>query len=534
MVAAAVRPPRAPRWSGKDAWLITYPDQFGPSGLAGVGEVVRALGPEINGVHVLPFHPSSSDGGFSVMDYATVDPAVGSWADVEALAGETRLMADAVVNHVSARGEWFRAHLAGDPALAGYFRVVPPGADLASVVRPRPGPPVSSFTRDDGSVIDYWTTFSADQIDLDYREPSVLLAVCEAVFRYVTAGAAAVRLDAVAFLWKDPATASIHLPQTHTIVAILRDCLAEIDPGVVLVTETNVAHEDNVAYLGTPAVPEAHAVYQFSLAPLVLHALQTGDTAPLEAWISTSSSPPDTTVLNFLASHDGVGVRPAAGWLEGSQIAGLAARCREAGGVVNMAAGADGDEPYELAATWRSLCEQGPGAPFGDDELAARIVAGHAVAFALAGIPLLYVHSLVGSINDLERADRTGVARELNRGRFATPAAYLALVDDDPVAARVWPRLREMLRCRGSSAAFHPASPQRLLASPPGVVAVRRGSDTDAALVVVNLSDRARPVTVGRRWIDALVDAPVDEVVEIGPWGVSWLHGGPGAGLSAS
>lgn len=522
-VAATRRESRRRRWSERDTWLISYPDQFGPSGLRGVADVAGALSPAITGVHVLPFHPSSSDGGFSVIDYALVDPAVGSWADVEALAGGTRLMADAVVNHVSAASGWFRGHLDGDADLVDHFRVVPPGTDLSAVVRPRPGPPVTRFTRADGSSADYWTTFSADQVDLDYRSPEVLLAVCEAVFRLVGAGASAVRLDAVAYLWKDPATPSIHLPETHAIVAILRDCLEEIDPGVVLITETNVAHVDNVAYLGSDAVPEAHAVYQFTLAPLVLHALQTGDTAPLTRWAASLSSRPGTTALNFLASHDGVGVRPAEGWLTPAARAALAARCVECGGRVNEAETPEGREPYELAATWRSLCEVGVGAPFGDDALAARIVAGHAVAFALAGIPLLYVHSPAATANAHDLAESSGVTRDLNRRRFESPDAYLRTLESDPVARRVWPRLREMLEWRAAGSAFHPEAPQQIVDAPPGVLAVRRGTDDERALVLTNLTSRSRTVPVGPGWT-FFTDRPADDVVEIGPWGTCWLR----------
>ncbi|MEQ8841998.1 MAG: alpha-amylase family glycosyl hydrolase [Acidimicrobiales bacterium] len=527
MVAAATRSPRLPRWSERDAWLICYPDQFGSSGLRGVREVARELAPEINGVHVLPFHPSSSDGGFSVQDYAMVDPAVGSWDDVSALATDTRLMADAVINHVSAEGVWFRAHLAGDPDVADFFRVVAPGTDLTSVTRPRPGPPVTVFSRADGTAADYWTTFSADQVDLDYRSPDVLLAVFAAVFRLVVAGASAVRLDAVAYIGKDPATSSIHLPGAHTVVALLRSCLDEIDPGVVLITETNVPHADNVGYLGSEARPEAHAIYQFTLAPLILHALHTGDAGPLMRWAAGIEARPRTSALNFLASHDGVGVRPAKGWLSAEQIADLAARCVEAGGVVNEAATVAGNEPYELAATWRSLCEVGEGGPFSTEQIADRMVASHSLAFALAGVPLVYVHSLVASVNDRTRFEGSGVPRDLNRGRFDSPAAFRERRETDPVGGIVWPRLREMLAWRGASPAFHPEAGQRLIDSPDGVVGVHRSAGDDAALVLVNLSGETQSVSAGDGWCDRSDGRAVRAVVELAPWTTRWLVSAP-------
>ncbi len=513
-----------PKWSAHDAWMICYPDQFGASGLAGVTEVAATLAPQINGVHVLPFHPSSSDGGFSVKDYAAVDPAFGSWADLHDLATEGRMMADAVINHVSAEGTWFRSHLDGDPAFADFFRVVPPGTDVSAVVRPRPGAPVTTFTRADGTAADYWTTFSADQVDLDYRSPEVLLAVCEAVFRYVVAGASAVRLDAVAFVGKEPSTSSIHLPMTHKIVSLLRSCLEEIDPGVVLITETNVPHDENLSYLGTPERPEADAVYQFTLAPLVLHALHTGDAGPLRRWAAGSEMPPATTVLNFLASHDGVGVRPAKGWLRQDQIAKLAARCVEAGGVVNHAATEAGTEPYELASTWRSLCEVGVDGPFTDRQVADRVVAAHAVALSLAGVPLLYVHSLVATANDHRRAERSGVPRDLNRGRFASPAAFLERLRSDPVGRLVWPRLREMLDWRSHSPAFHPEAAQEVLDAPDGLLVVRRSGEGESALVLTNLCGQSRLMAIGEGWVHPADGLPTTDTCEIGPWATIWLR----------
>jgi len=519
----------ADRWSEADAWLIAYPDQFGAGegggGLAAVAAVMDDLAPDLNGVHVLPFHPSSSDGGFSVQDYAVIAPEAGTWDDVAALAGRHRLVADAVVNHVSAQGSWFRSHLAGEPDHADFFRVVPEGTDLSSVVRPRPGPPVTRFRRADGTEADYWTTFGADQVDLDYRNPDVLLAVFAAVFRYLDHGAAAIRLDAVAFLWKDPATPSMHRPETHAIVALLRDCVREIDPAVVLITETNVPHRDNIAYLGTAAEPEADGVYQFSLAPLVLHALHTGNVAPLRDWATTAAWPSGSAVFNFLAGHDGVGVRPARDWLTPEQVAALADRCREAGGVVNEAATAGRTEPYELAATWRSLCTVGVDGPFTDDELVARHLAGHAVALALRGIPLLYVHSLVASANARDRHAATGIARDLNRARFTSPEAFrAALGADDRISARAWRGLQAMLGWRRSQPVFHPDVAQRIHPGDGGVIVIERGPvAAEGALVAVNLTGHTETVDVGDGWIDLADGEEAPTALTLGPWSHRWF-----------
>lgn len=471
------------------------------------------LSPLLNGVHVLPFHPSSGDGGFSVIDHAAVDPSLGTWDDVRDLADRHRLMADLVINHVSARGRWFEQWLKGDPARDDWFRVIEPGTDLGAVVRPRPGPPRATVRRK-GAPVDVWATFSPDQIDLDFRTPAVLRAIVDEVLRHVEHGATVVRLDAVAFVWKDPSRRSIHEPEAHAIVAVLRSVLDEIDPSIVLVTETNVPHDDNVAYFGTATRPEAHAVYQFTLAPLVLHAVHTGDAGPLRRWASRLEHPRGATFLNFLASHDGVGVRPAAGWLGADAIAALADRCRSVGGVVNEAATATGSEPYELAATWRSLC----GAGVGDDEARRRHVATHAVMLALAGVPLLYVHSLTGSANDRARFAVSGLGRDLNRGRFADPAGYARAL----AAGAVWAPLRRMLEWRRSSAAFHPDAAQRVHDAPAGAFVVERGAAGERALVATNLAAAPVRVPVGSGW-STLDGEPVPASVRLTGYESCWL-----------
>ncbi len=315
MEPARTTPPPTER----DAWLISYADQFRGAGQAPLRTlralIDRHLGPEINGVHVLPFHPSSSDRGFSVVDYTEVDPAFGTWSDVAELAAGRRLMADAVVNHTSAHGTWFRGFLAGDPRFAGYFRTADPDADLSSVVRPRTSPLLTTFESVAGP-ISVWTTFSADQVDLDYRNPEVLLAVLDVLLRYRRAGATAIRLDAIAFIWKIEDSPSISLPGTHDVIEVLRSWLDELDPGLLLVTETNVPHAENVAYLGRPGRREAQAVYQFALPPLLLHTLTIGDAEALVDWASALDElPPGRTYLNFTSSHDGVGLRPLEGLL---------------------------------------------------------------------------------------------------------------------------------------------------------------------------------------------------------------------------
>jgi glycosidase len=470
--------------------------------------VARWFSPAITGVHTLPVHPSSSDGGFSVLDHAVVERAVGEWADLEHLAAHTTWMADAVVNHVSAQGMWFRHFLAGDAPYDRFFVRLPDGVDTSAVVRPRTSPLAHEFVADDGRVERVWTTFSADQVDVDFACPDVLLAIVEAVLRYVAHGARAVRLDAIAFVWKDPATPSIHLPEAHAIVQLLRACLDRVAPDVVLVTETNVPHAENVAYFGHPPdAPEADGVYQFALAPLVLHAAVTGSSAALTRWLrELQPPPPQRWFLDFLASHDGIGLRPVEGLVDDAGLAALVDAAQAAGGVVNERRVGDDVRPYELAVSWFALMSVG----VDEDTAIRRHLATHAVALAVRGVPLLYLNSLLGTGNDTATFARTGHARDLNRGR--TTMAELAAALDDPTsrAARVWEGLREMLARRAASPAFHPHSNQTVHDSPDGTVVIERTAPGGRrAVVAVNLTDRAQRVI-----------APVS--VELAPWQVAW------------
>ncbi len=403
---------RADLWDERDAWLITYPDQFtrpGEAPLATLRSVMQELfEPWLNGLHVTPFFPWTSDDGFAVTDYLEVDERYGDWRDVEALAQGRRLVVDAVINHLSAQSGWFQGFLAGDPAYRGFFRTADPAANLAATVRPRARPLLTAFEGAEGPV-SAWTTFSPDQVDLDYRTPEVLLRVLEVLLAYVERGAGVLRLDAVAFLWKQEGTASIHLAQTHAVIQFLRSCVESVAPSVLVLTETNVPSHENVSYFGTGEVAEAHLVYQFPLPALTLHALLTEDASRLSAWAAGAAPPhPGTSFLNFLASHDGVGVRPTEGLLDSADTGLLAEAVLRGGGETTRRELPDGGTAvYELNSTWYSALAGGrPG-----EEALRRHLASHAIVLALRGIPALYVQSLVAGDNDRRRFAETGEPR---------------------------------------------------------------------------------------------------------------------------
>lgn len=533
----ADQPPRHVDQS--DVLLITYGDQFVEPGRAPLASLrdflIRHLDGVVSGVHLLPHYPSTSDDGFAVVDYLTVDPALGSWQHVEALAEDFDLMLDAVVNHVSASSPWFRAWAGGDDDFADFFIELEPHIDARGVTRPRASPLLTPVEVGDRTRW-VWTTFSADQVDLNYANPEVLLTMCEVLLTYVEHGARVLRLDAVAFLWKRLGTACVHLPETHEIVKLWRTMLDAAAPGTLLVTETNVPHAENVRYFGT-GNDEAHLVYQFPLAPLTLSAFHLADTSVLAEWLSSLPEPsPDTAFLNFLGSHDGVGLRPAEGLLTPGEIEHLCELTRAHGGGVSHRANPDGSmSPYELNTVFFDALN-----PVDVDEPEQRridrLLASQGILLALAGVPLLYVQALVGGRNWLEGVRETGRLRSINRQKFTVDELEEDLADPASLRSRILDGLRRLIKVRRSEPAFDPAGPQRVLLAPRTVLALERMSPDRSrrVLALANVSGRVQRIQVegpapGAELTDLLGSGTVhvdrDGLIDVtlGPYGVSWL-----------
>ena len=530
LVAMAGNPPaQTPRGffeKSDGAILITYGDQVahpGEAPLATLGKFLRrhAAG-LIGGVHVLPFYPWSSDDGFSVKDFFAVDPALGTWDDLRALAVDFDLMVDAVFNHASAQGEWFHKFQDGEPGFEDFFATVEGEPDLSGVVRPRALPLLTEFPTSHGPRR-VWTTFSADQADLNFRDPFVMRSVCEALLLYLRQGARLVRLDAIGFIWKEPGTTCIHLPQAHALVRAWRAFTDGAAPGARIVTETNVPHADNISYFGNGR-NEAHMVYNFALPPLVLHTLRTGDATALNRWAATLVTPsPETTFFNFLASHDGIGINPARGILEEMEIDALVCTAREAGGFVSMKSLPGGAEaPYELNVNFFDALAAGV-----DLETAiSRFLAAHAIAFSLAGIPGIYFHSLFGSRGDQEGANASGIPRRINREKFPLETLETELAQPGSLRSRIFSGLSHLLQVRKSQPAFAPSARQALEDFGPRLVAIRRGEGPEGVLCLQEISGAPAGIPLSGRWRDLLSGRIHNGSVVLPPLGVAWLTQG--------
>ncbi|MCF8033954.1 MAG: alpha-glucosidase C-terminal domain-containing protein [Desulfarculaceae bacterium] len=542
----ALEPERAarPMFSQGDLVLITYGDMIaGGEGtpLATLAEACDSYMEAPDILHILPFFPYSSDRGFSVVDLKQVDPRLGSWDDIHRLAGNYRLMFDGVLNHLSARSEVFQDFLAGRPDVQDFFIAYNSPDELtpdqrSKIFRPRVSDILTPFTTINGMRY-VWTTFSPDQIDLNYRHPPVLLEVVDALLFYIRQGADLLRLDAVTYVWAEPGTECVHLPQTHAIVKMLRAVVELAAPGVALITETNVPHADNVSYFGD-GFDEAHMVYNFALPPLVLHAIYRGDASYLAAWARELEPPSqDTYFFNILDTHDGVGLMGVKEILPREELKFIEQSAQANGALVSYkTVEGGGEEPYEINSTWWSAINR----PHGDlDRQVARYVASRAVCLSLKGVPGVYLHGALGSENDMATYERTHHKRDLNRAtvdlkrlerEWGHPGTKLNLMGN---------RIRHLRLLRVAQPAFHPQGRQQVLDAPRPVLALLRTSPggKDHLLSLINFSDQAvslelplpEEVAGVERWRDLVAGdealSPEGKLsLELRPYQVAWLR----------
>ncbi|MBT1726490.1 sugar phosphorylase [Enterobacter quasimori] len=458
--ASLIKEKRKSGWDEKDVVLITYADQFSAAGEKALPVFTRFynkwLSHAFSHVHLLPFYPWSSDDGFSVIDYHEVAPETGTWSDIAELKRSTSLMFDYVCNHMSAKSQWFANYLRQTPGYEDFFISVDPETDLSAVTRPRALPLLTPFTLHDGSVRHLWTTFSEDQIDLNFASPNVLIAMVDVLLHYLMEGASYIRLDAVGFMWKIPGTHCIHLEQTHQLIQLFRAITEAVAPGTIIITETNVPHKDNISYFGN-GENEAQMVYQFSLPPLVLHAIHRQDVRTLSQWASSLELPSTkTTWFNFLASHDGIGLNPLRGILPESDILSLVEKLQQEGALVNWKNNPDGTRsPYEINVTYLDALSPKNAA---DDERIARFILAHAVLLSFPGVPAIYIQSALGSRNDYEGVERLGYNRAINRKKYVASEIDFELSNKTGIRHQIFKQLSELIAIRKAEQVFHPGS----------------------------------------------------------------------------
>ncbi len=448
-------------WDESDCLVISYGDSILQADETPLHSLKHFLDNQVkgtvNGVHILPFYPFTSDDGFSVLDYSSVNESLGDWADIESIAADYKLMSDLVINHCSARSPWFENFINGRDPGRNFFVTASPEDDLSAVVRPRTNPLLREVETADGTQY-VWCTFSHDQVDLNFRNPEVLKQFASIIRQYLDSGVRIFRLDAVAFLWKEPGSKCINLDQTHEVIRLLRTLIEHAQSDAVIVTETNIPNRENLAYFGN--ANEAHWIYNFSLPPLLVNTLVTGDCNYLKQWMM--SMPParnGTAYFNFIASHDGIGLRPAEGLLDDSEINTLVETMQQFGGRISWRAVDEGkSKPYEINI---SLFDALQGTQAGPDQWGLqRFICAHAIMLALEGVPGIYIHSLIGTRNDYQRVENAGHNRAINRHQWDYPELEARLADPESSEFNVFSGLKQLLEIRRQQSAFHPNATQ--------------------------------------------------------------------------
>jgi len=513
-----------------DVVLITYADQVQAppeAPLKVLADFLREQAqPCISAVHLLPFYPYTSDDGFSVVDYKSVNPEFGTWEDVSRLGRDFDLMFDAVINHASVQSAWFQNFLRNEAPWRDFFITIEGGPDLSKVIRPRTLPLLTEFQTAAGAKR-VWTTFSADQVDLNCRSPKVFLEVLRVLLEYARRGARFIRLDAVAFLWKEPGTTCLHLPQTHALIRAMRAALDAVFPQTLLITETNVPHRDNVSYFGDGR-HEAQLVYNFALPPLTLHALLRGDASVLSRWAAGLEYPsPCVTFFNFLASHDGIGLNPARGILPEQEIHFLVDHVASGRGFISWKSNPDGSRsPYELNVNYMdALGLDGET----EDVLVKKFLTAHAILLSLRGVPGIYFHSLFGSRGDRAGAEASGIPRRINRQKFWRSTLENELRQPGSLRSAIFQGMTGMLRQRRGHPAFSPHATQEVFLGDQRLFVLKREPILGRPVWCVhNVSASAvqwdapkpasalRDLLTGQQWGQG--------GVPLGPWQTCWLE----------
>ena len=523
-------------WDEKNSVLICYGDsvlQPKQKPLATLKSFLDTYSKDmIEGVHILPFYPFTTDDGFSVLDYSSVNPSLGDWEDIVAIAEDYSLMADLVINHCSARSLWFDNFKKNLDPGRNFFFTASPEDDLSAVVRPRTNALLREVETAKGTQ-HVWCTFSHDQVDLNFKNPQVLKEFVGIIRQYLDHGIRIFRLDAVAFLWKEIGTNCLNLEQTHEVVRLLRSLIEQARPDAIIITETNIPNRQNLAYFGN--ANEAHCIYNFSLPPLLVNTLITGSCDHLKQWMM--SMPParnGTAYFNFIASHDGIGLRPAEGLLNKQEIDSLVSTMQDFGGLISWRTAENGNrKAYEINI---SLFDALQGTKDGADENGLqRFICAHAIMLALEGIPGIYIHSLIGTRNDYQRADNSGHNRAINRHQWDYKALQAELDDSSSTHYQVYHRLKDLFNIRCNQSAFHPNATQFTLHLGSQLFGFWRQSmdRTQSIFCVTNISNQVQTLGMSdlnlidtEDWFDLISGnkyGETSQVIQLKPYQTVWI-----------
>ncbi len=525
-----------PHWDSSTVVLITYADGVYSSTNPTLKPLEELIDKHLDNlapiIHLLPFLCSTSDGGFAVSSYEKIDPRFGEWDDLKRLSQNHILMADLVLNHVSASHEWVQ-QFKNSIEPGNKFILAPLNKNnWSNVIRPRNSSLFTSIATKDGKK-DVWTTFGPDQIDINWNEPQVFIEFLILIARYFNYGIRWIRLDAIGFIWKEPKTTCLHLKEVHLFVRALRLFLKSLQSSFILITETNVPEEENISYLKSGN--EAHLAYNFPLPPLLLESIISTKADLINKWLcSWPSLPKNTGFLNFTASHDGIGLRALEGIMDQNRLHNLLIACEKRGGLISHRRMPNGeDKPYELNISWWSAMADNGVNP--NNFQFDRFMLSQLFVMSLKGVPAFYFQSLMASENDLNAFGKSGERRDLNRERFDANKLEIILKDPTSNASKNLKRLRHAMHIRTKFSAFHPEETMKCLsAGRSDFVIICRGEKDNRVWAVHNMTNNKLSMSLRDDlsiekqneggWLDILNgNNYLDNFIEIKPYSVHWL-----------
>ena len=447
-------------WSEKDFLLITYADSIkknNQKNLITLNSFLKKYCKEFSYIHILPFFPFSSDDGFAVEDYKKIKIEHGSWKDLKKITKTFDIMVDLVINHCSSNNKLFKNFLDDkNPGKDFFINSEKKFPKSNKIVRPRSSD-LSKKVLVDGKNTYVWCTFGHDQVDFDFRNPNVLLYFFEIIKFYLDQDIKALRLDAVAFLWKELGTRCINLPQTHNIIRLIRLIIDRFYNKTLIITETNIPSHENLTYFGNNN--EAHCIYNFSLAPLLIHAVVSGNSFYLKKW--SRGMPPaqeNNSYLNFLSTHDGIGMRPVEGILPENEIQKYFNFFKKQGGLFSYRTNAGKKSVYEVNITLLEAfkeCYNGK-----DKFVLERFILAHTILFSMEGIPAIYIQNYLGSKNDNAKVKKTNSFRSINRRNWNFDSLVKIFKNKSNINSKILHSLNRLMVLRKKQIAFHPNATQ--------------------------------------------------------------------------
>jgi sucrose phosphorylase len=520
------------RWNESDVVMITYMDTFQEKDKKHIDSLRKFMDLHLKDVisiiHILPFFPYSSDDGFSVIDYLQIKKGLGTWSDIKKLSANYKIMGDLVINHCSSQSDWFKQFLNNQSPGKSFFHYFKKPFDTTSVTRPRSHELLQKYKTRSGDKF-VWCTFSRDQIDLDFSNQDVLLTFLQIIKFYLDHGVSVLRLDAVAFLWKEIGTSCINLPQTHEIIKLIRLIMDNYSKKTFLITETNLPNKENLDYFGNGN--EAHLIYNFSLPPIILYTMLFGDASILRKWLMSMPPPMEgNTYFNFIASHDGIGMRPAEGLIAEKNIKAILKKMKSLGGQISYRKINNKQKPYEInIALFDAFKET---IHESDNYQIQRFICAHIIMFSLEGIPAIYVHSFLGTENYYEGVKETNEKRTINRKKFKITEILKAL-QNKTKEQKILNALKQILLIRKSQSAFHPNATQFTLNLGKEVFAIWRQSHNrkQSIFVIANVTNNKQSIDLNeinlifnKHWVDLITNKKIEsKKITLKPYQVLWI-----------